>query len=124
MCYIFIASCINQRAKETIMNRTRYEALQREFIMHLLKRCRRSPATKVYLYQMQTFIDSLASWLDSEDRVALSGVPFTLFDELYFVPNGHGDEDVYVSLSPQGNVIFRAWLLRRGLVFEETRCPT
>ena len=98
------------------MSHTQYENLQREFIMHLLKQTRRSPATEVYLYLMQTFIDSLARYLDPPDSALLIREPFTMFDELCFIPNGHGDdEDVYVSLSPQGNVIFRAWLRRRGI---------
>jgi len=42
--------------------------------------------------------------------------PFTLFDHLTFTPNGDGDdEDIWVALSPGGEVVFRAWLRQRGL---------
>lgn len=98
------------------MNNTAYENLEREFIMHVLKRTRRSPALEVYQYQMQMFLDSLARYLDPADLELISNAPFTIFDDLHFIPNGQGDdEDVYVSLSPQGHAIFRAWLRRRGI---------
>ena len=46
----------------------------------------------------------------------LLGQPFTLCDHLAFTPNGDGDDgDMTVALSPQGEVVFRAWLRQRGL---------
>ncbi len=55
-----------------------HQNLQREFIVHLLKRARRSPALEVYQYQMQMFLDSLARYLDPADRELFSGAPFTM----------------------------------------------
>jgi hypothetical protein len=41
--------------------------------------------------------------------------PFTIFNGLAFTPRGEDDEDVWVALSPGGEVVFRAWLRQRGL---------
>jgi hypothetical protein len=98
------------------MERTRHDTLQREFIYHVLKKTVRSPGTKAYLYRMHMWIGSLEPYLDNEGRRILDNATFTIFDELYFIPNGNGDdEEVYVALSPEAAALFRAWLRRRGL---------
>jgi hypothetical protein len=69
----------------------------------------------VHQQALQGFLDDLTPWVRPADLPTLLGPPFTLFDHLAFTPRGDDDEDIMVALSPQGKVLFRAWLRQRGL---------
>jgi len=86
------------------------------FVCALLQRTLNCPTAAAHQQALHSFLDDLTPWLRPADLPMLLGQPFTLFDHLAFTPNGtDGDEDVWVALSPAGEVLFRAWLRQRGL---------
>jgi len=87
-----------------------------QFVAALLQRTLGCPTVEAHQHALQGFLDDLTPWLNPADLPTLLGQPFTLCDHLAFTPNGDGDdEDMTVALSPQGEVVFRAWLRQRGL---------
>ena len=82
----------------------------------LLQRTQDCPTVEAHQQALQGFLDDLTPWMNPVELPTLLAQPFTLFDHLAFTPNGDGDdEDVQVALSPEGEVVFRAWLRQRGL---------
>jgi len=87
-----------------------------QFLGALLQRTVDCRTVEAHQQALQGFLDDLTPWVSPADLPTLLGPPFTLFDHLAFTPNGvEGDEDVWVALSPGGEVLFRAWLRQRGL---------
>ena len=69
------------------------------------------------------FLEDVSPWVLPHELPTLLGPAFTLFDACEFTPTADGtDEEVAVALSPQGEVIFRAWLRRRGI--DPGRCSS
>ena len=93
-----------------------YATLLRHFFGDLLQRTMDAPTAAAHQQALQGFLDDLSPWVLPHELPALLGPAFTLFDACEFTPTADGtDEDVAVALSPQGEVIFRAWLRRRGV---------
>ena len=91
-------------------------ALVMHCIAALLQRTLGCPTLEAHQQALQGFLDDLTPWITPVELPTLLGQPFMLFDHLAFTPNGDGDdEDVQVALSPEGEVVFRAWLRQRGL---------
>jgi hypothetical protein len=87
-----------------------------QFVTDVLQRTLNCPTAAAHQQALHGFLDALTPWLRPADLPTLLAQPFTLFDHLAFTPNGvEGDEDVWVALSPGGEVLFRAWLRQRGL---------
>jgi hypothetical protein len=87
-----------------------------QFVAALLQRTLGCPTAEAHQEALHDFLDDLTPWLHPADLPTLLGQPFTLFDHLTCTPTGDSDdEDVTVALSPQGAVVFRAWLRQRGL---------
>ena len=86
------------------------------FVGDLLQRTMDAPTAAAHQQALQGFLEELSPWVLSHELSTLLGLAFPLFDTCEFTPTADGtDEDVAVALSPQGEVIFRAWLRRRGI---------
>ena len=86
------------------------------FLGDLLQRTMDAPTEAAHQQALQGFLEDLSPWVLSHELPTLLGPAFTLFDACEFTPTADGtDEDVAVALSPQGEVLFRAWLRRRGV---------
>jgi hypothetical protein len=93
-----------------------HHALVMQFVAALLQRTLDCPTAEAHQHALQGFLDDLTPWITPVELPTLPEQPLTLFDHLTFTPNGDGDdEDVWVALSPGGEVVFRAWLRQRGL---------
>jgi hypothetical protein len=93
-----------------------HHALVMQFVAALLQRTLDCPTVEAHQHALQGFLDEITPWISPADLPTLVPQPFVLFDHLAFTPNGDGDdEDVQVALSPEGAVVFRAWLRQRGL---------
>ena len=85
-----------------------------QFVAALLQRTLGCPTVEAHQHALQSFLDDLTPWISPAEHPTLLAQPFTLFDHLTFTPRSD-DEDVSVTLSPGGKVVFRAWLRQRGL---------
>jgi hypothetical protein len=93
-----------------------HHALVMQFVAALLQRTLGCSTVEAHQHALQGFLDALTPWISPVELPTLPEQPCTLFDHLTFTPNGDGDdEDVWVALSPGGEVVFRAWLRQRGL---------
>ena len=86
-----------------------------QFLGALLQRTVDCPTVEAHQQALQGFLDDLTPWVSPADLPTLLGPPFTLFDHLALTPRGDDDENVWVALSVEGQVLFRAWLRQRGL---------
>jgi hypothetical protein len=86
-----------------------------QFVAALLQRTLGCPTVEAHQHALQDFLDNLTPWINPVELPTLLEQPFTLFDHLVFTPRGDDDEDVWVALSPSGEIVFRAWLRQRGL---------
>ena len=89
-----------------------HHTLLLQFLGALLQRTVDCPTVAAHQQALQGFLDDLTPWVSPADLPTLLGPPFTLFAHLAFTPRGD-DEDITVALSPQGKVLFRAWLRQR-----------
>ena len=92
-----------------------HHALVMQFVAALLQRTLGCPTVEAHQHVLQGFLDDLTPWISPADLPTLVRQPFALFDHRAFTPRGDDDEDVWVALSPGGEVVFRAWLRQRGL---------
>ena len=92
-----------------------HHTLLLQFLGALLQRTVDCPTVAAHQQALQGFLDDLTPWVSPADLPTLLGPPFTLFAHLALTPHGDDDEDITVALSPQGKVLFRAWLRQRGL---------
>ncbi|HSX80406.1 MAG TPA: hypothetical protein VLQ80_17770, partial [Candidatus Saccharimonadia bacterium] len=86
-----------------------------QFVAALLQRTLGCPTVEAHQHALQGFLDTLTPWITPVELPTLLEQPFTLFDHLTFTPRGDDDEDVCVTLSPGGKIVFRVWLRQRGL---------
>jgi len=86
------------------------------FVGDILKHTMDAPTDVAYQQALQRFLADLSPWVVPEELPTLLGPAFTIFDACEFTPTADGtDESVSVILSPQGGVLFRAWLRRQGV---------
>ena len=86
------------------------------FLGDLLRRTMDAPTAAAHQQALQGFLEDLSPWVLPHELPTLLGPAFSLFDACEFTPTADGtDENMAVLLSPQGEVIFRAWLRRRGV---------
>ena len=90
-------------------------ALVLQFLAALLQRTLGCPTVEAHQQALQGFLDDLTPWISPAEIPMLVPQPFALFDHLAFTPRGDDDENVWVALSPGGEIVFRAWLRQRGL---------
>jgi hypothetical protein len=90
-------------------------ALVVQFVAALLQRTLGCPTVEAHQHALHGFLDDLTPWISPAEFPTLVQQPFALFDHLAFTPRGNDDEDVWVGLSPGGEVVFRVWLRQRGL---------
>jgi hypothetical protein len=90
-------------------------ALVVQFVAALLQRTLGCPTVEAHQHALQNFLDDLTPWISPAELWTLVRQPFALFDHLAFTPRGDDDENVWVALSPGGEIVFRAWLRQRGL---------
>jgi hypothetical protein len=86
-----------------------------QFVAALLQRTLGCLTDEAHQQALQGFLDDLTPWISPAEHPTLLEQPFTLFDHLTFTPRGDDDENLWVALSPGGEVVFRAWLRQRGL---------
>ena len=92
------------------------DTLVMHFFGDLLQRTMDTPTAAAHQQALQGFLEDLSPWVLPHELPTLLGPAFTLFDACTFTPTADGtDEDVAVALSPQGEVLFRAWLRRHGV---------
>lgn len=96
---------------------TPYETtLLRQFIGDLLHHTLDCPTAAAHQQALQAFLDALSPWVLPHELPTLLGSAFQLFAAYEWTPTADGtDANIAVALSPQGEVIFRAWLRRRGV---------
>lgn len=86
------------------------------FVGDVLKHTMDAPTDVAYQQALQRFLTDLSPWVLSEELPLLVGPAFTIFDACEFTPTADAtDENISVVLSPQGIVLFRAWLRRQGV---------
>ena len=86
------------------------------FLGDLLQRTMDAPTEAAHQQALQGFLEELSPWVLAHELPTLLGPAFSLFDACEFTPTADGtDENMAVVLSPQGAVLFRAWLRRRGV---------
>ena len=86
------------------------------FLGALLQRTMDAPTAAAHQQALQDFLEELSPWVLAHELPTLLGPAFSLFDACEFTPTADGtDENMAVVLSPQGAVLFRAWLRRRGV---------
>jgi hypothetical protein len=96
--------------------RAPHHTLVCQFVAALLQRTLDCSTVEAHQQALHGFLDDLTPWVSPADLPTRLAQPFTLFDHLALTPNGvEGDEEVWVALSPGGEVLFRAWLRQRGL---------
>jgi hypothetical protein len=86
-----------------------------QFVAALLQRTLGCLTAKAHQQALQGFLNDLTPWINPVELPTLLTQPFTRFDHRAFTPRGDDDENVWVALSPDGAVVFRAWLRQRGL---------
>jgi len=86
-----------------------------QFVAALLQRTLDCPTVEAHQQALQGFLDDLTPWISPAEIPMLVQQPFALFAHLAFTPRGDDDENVWVALSPAGEIVFRAWLRQRGL---------
>jgi hypothetical protein len=87
-----------------------------EFIGDVLRHTIDAPTAAAHRQALQALLAELSPWVSPLDLPVLVGQPFTLFEACDFTPTADGtDKEVAVVLSPQGAVLLRAWLRRRGV---------
>ena len=91
-----------------------HHALVMQFVAALLQRTLGCPTVEAHQQALQGFLDDLTPWINPVELPTLLEQSFTLFDHLALTPCGD-DENVWVALSPGGEIVFRAWLRQRGL---------
>jgi hypothetical protein len=91
-----------------------HHTLVMQFVAALLQRTLGCPTVEAHQQALQGFLDDLTPWITPVELPTLVRQPFALFDHLAFTPRGD-DEDVWVALSPEGEIVFRVWLRQRGL---------
>jgi hypothetical protein len=87
-------------------------ALVLRFVAEVMKRTLDAPTPEAFAQGVQAYCDELRPWLDPEDYPLSSQEQFTLLDYCEI----DEAEDVWVRLSPEGYVFFRAWLRRKALL--------
>ena len=92
-----------------------HHALVMQVVAALLQRTLDCPTVEAHQHALQGFLDALTPWITPVELPTLLAQPFTLFDDLAFTPRDDDDQDVWVALSPGGEIVFRAWLRQRGL---------
>ena len=92
-----------------------HHALVTQFVAALLPRTRGCPSVEAYQHALQGFLDDLTPWINPVELPTLLEQSFALFDYLAFTPHCDNDEDLWVALSPGGEIVFCAWLHQRGL---------
>ena len=85
-----------------------------QFVAALLQRTLDCPTVEAHQQALQGFLDDLTPWISPAEIPMLVQQPFALFDHLACTPRDD-DENVCVTLSPGGEIVFRAWLRQRGL---------
>jgi hypothetical protein len=86
-----------------------------QFVAALLQRTLGCSTVEAHQQALHGFLDDLTPWINPVEIPTLLEQPFALFDHLAFTPRGDDDENVWVALSPGGEIVFRAWLRQRGL---------
>jgi len=75
-----------------------------------------TPSAVAYQQALQRFLTDLAPWVLAAEVATLAGHALTVFDAGEFPPTAEGtDATIAVVLSPQGIILFRAWLCRQGV---------
>ena len=86
------------------------------FCGDLLQRTMDATTAAAHQQALHGFLEELSPWVLPHELPTLLGPALPLFDACEFPPTADGTaEAVTVALSPQGEVLFRAWLRRRGL---------
>ena len=86
-----------------------------QFVAALLQRTLGCSTVEAHQQALHGFLDDLTPWINPVEIPTLLEQPFALFDHLAFTPRGDDDENVWVALSPGGEIVFRAWLRQWGL---------
>jgi hypothetical protein len=92
-----------------------HHTLVLQFVAALLQRTLGCLTAEAHQHALQDFLDDLTPWISPADLPTLVQQPFALFDHLALTPRGDDDENVWIALSPGGEIVFRAWLRQRGL---------
>lgn len=98
---------------------TSNQELLAQFIGEMIKTCGLRTSTKKYKTRLKVFLDELQPWLLATDLLNPPPPVFTIIEDVYFTKNPNSkdeaDENVWVTLSPEGRACFRAWLRRQGI---------
>src|SRR3977135_690944 len=91
-----------------------HHALVMQFVAALLQRTLGCSTVEAHQHALQGVLDALTPWISPVELATLPVQLFALVDPLTFKPNWDAyDENVCVTLSPGGEIVFRAWLRQR-----------
>jgi hypothetical protein len=82
-----------------------------QFVAELFQRTSDAPTAEAHAAALQAFCDELFPWVTPDEQPRSPRPVFTLFEDLRI----DEDEIVWVSFTPEGLALFRAWLRRRGV---------
>jgi hypothetical protein len=97
------------------MTSEHYHDLAVRFVKEILKVQLRETTDEGWTRATTAYFEALAPWVELSDLPTPPRMPFVLFEHLTFEHEGEEDESVTVTLSPEGQLFFLAWLRRKGI---------
>jgi hypothetical protein len=89
-----------------------------QFLAELMNLTQTATAPDAFQRALQSYCDDLRPWVSPADAPHVTHPIFALFDECTISKN---TDEITVHFSPEGEVLFRSWLRRRGVMEETAR---
>ena len=103
------------------MRREQENELRVQFIADVLQASIDAPTPAAQDQAVHAYLQSLQPWVQVAESAEPPRPAFTLFEHVEFTAQGEEDELITLTLTPEGELLFRAWLRRRA--FDPERNP-